>query len=190
MSRFSHSVLRRSAAVVGLLLLTSPLTSAVVSPVHAADSLATPITGTMAKELWPIEVTVEVRALEPLEGLAAPLPPRTVTVPDGHRLRFSSTVQTRTGKRRFELALVPRHHPETIEVEWDLEVHEARLQPIGWRRYLEHRFNLEGELPLGEERLKIARADIVSTQDDEIRIRFDIDDEPFEIRLLALTTRG
>jgi len=161
-----------------------------VPSAQAADSLATPITGTMAKELWPIEVTVELVALQGSDRRSAPLPVRTITVPDGHRLRFSSTVSTRSGKQRFELSLVPRHHPETIEVEWDLEVHEARFEPIGWKRYLEHRFNLSGELPLGEERLKIARSDIVSTDDDRIRVRFAVDGESFEIRMLAVTTRG
>lgn len=176
------------------------ISSLAASPALATDSLATPISGMMAKDLWPIEVSVELARVQSEAQsdaqsdagptLADPLPIRTVVVPDGHRLRFSSTVPTRTGKRRFELTVVPNHHPDSIEVEWDLEVHEALFRPIGWKRYVEHRLGLADSLSLGEERLKIARSDFVRTEDDHVVIRFEVDGESFEIRMLAVTTRG
>ena len=181
----------RTTALAGV-VLASTLSILCTGSAVAADSLATPISGTLVRELWPLEVTVEVARIDPesTADRAAPLPSRTVVVPDGHRLVFSSTVPTQQGKQRFELVVVPRQHPGAVEFEWDLEVFESRFRPIGWTDYLKHRFRLADPLRLGEERLKIARSDIVSSEDDSVYVRFEVDGETFEIRMLAVTTRG
>ena len=184
---------RAAMLLFGLAVLGLPATGA-----HATDSLATPMSGPMVQELWPIQVSIAVVAVDPPTAKGArqdptravPLPERAVVVPDGHKVRFTSVVPTSRGKRRFEVTLVPRHHPDAVEIEWDLEVHEARFRPVGWAGYLRHRLNLEQKLELDEERLKIARSDIVSTQGDKCRVRFEIDGEAFEIHMLAVTTRG
>jgi hypothetical protein len=181
---------RAAALLLGLGSLSLPATAA-----HATDSLATPMTGRLAQELWPIEVSIAVvpaneRTRGQNDGQQPPLPRRTVVVPDGHRLRFTSVVPGSHGKRRFEVAVVPRHHPDAVELEWDLEVHEARFRPVGWAGYVRHRLNLGQKLEVGEERLKIARSDIVSTRGEPVRVPFEIDGELFEIQMLAVTTRG
>lgn len=171
------------------------------APVAAANSLATPITGREVQELWPIEIRVEmVKVIRPGERYrksvdgqptaTVPLPSQTVVVPDGHQLRFSSVVQTAKGQRRFELQLVARHHPEAVELEYDLEVSEASYRKIGVGDYLLHRLRLGPQMQLEEEGLKIARSDIVSTRDQSFASRIAVDGDVYEIHVFAKTTRG
>lgn len=179
--------------------------SAITVPAHAAnntaDSLATPITGRTVQELWPFEVAVSVVRLgasgDPVQEASGvqtpchdvPLPTRSAVVPDGHRLHFGSKVATPRGLRRFEVDVVARHHPDAVELEWDLEVSDARFRPIGWGDYLLHRLRLGSDLELEPESLKIARSDIVSTQ-GPYRHRVQIDGVAYEIRIEAHTSRG
>ena len=121
---------------------------------------------------------------------AVALPPRTVVVPDGHPLRFSTVIRTPQGKRRFDLAVVPRHHPESIELEWDLEVSEATFRSGDWQSYLLHRLQLGPQPGLDEEQLKIARSDIVEVRHGSFRQTIDMGDETYEIRILARSLRG
>lgn len=175
--------------------------SSITFGASAADSLATPITGRAVQELWPLEVTVSVVRIddrgEPVTQAHAegpshdlPMPARQAVVPDGHKLRWSSTVQTPRGRRRFDLDVVARHHPEEVEIEWDLEVSDARFRPIGWDDYLLHRLRLGPELELGAEGLKIARSDIVTTRQGPFRHRVQIDGAVYEISIEAQTSRG
>jgi hypothetical protein len=163
-------------------------------PVGASDSLATPITGRQVQELWPLEVEVEiVRGADSDVAHGSPasaLTPRTVVVPDGHPLRFSTVIRTPRGKRRFDLAVVPRHHPESIELEWDLEVSEATFRLGDWQSYLLHRLHLGPQPGLDDERLKIARSDIVQVRDGSFRHTVDMGDEAYEIRIIARSLRG
>lgn len=163
----------------------------------AANSLATPITGRQAQELWPIEVGVEIVRVRgdkaiagPESRRAVPLPHQVVVVPDGHHLKFSAVVDTNKGRRRFELGVVPRHHPTTIELEWDLEVRHASFSKIGVGDYLLHRLRLGQRLEHDEEQLKIARADIVTMPTDGLKERVELDGDVYEIRVFAQTTRG
>ncbi len=176
------------------------------APGHAraaatANSLATPITGREVQELWPIEVRVEVVKVLP-QGQArrasstgqatstVPLPSQTIVVPDGHPMRFSSVVRTGKGQRRFELQLVARHHPQSIELEYDLEVSESAYRKIGVADYLLHRLRLGTRMELEEENLKIAKSDIVSTRNKGFTRRIRVDGDVYEIRVFADTTRG
>jgi hypothetical protein len=184
----------RIAAVLGTaLLLAGP------GDANAGNSLATPITGRQVRELWPIEIAAEIVKVRPTkqERESAPLRPGLVPlvaqpmqVSDGHHMQFSSVVRTTLGTRRFELALVARHHPDAVELEWDLRVHDTPYAKIDVGEYLLHRLRVAGELDLEEERLKIARSDIVETRGEPYVHRFRVDDDIYEIRILARGLRG
>ena len=194
MDRRSLSKTARVAAFLGAaVLLSGP------GDVLASNSLATPITGRQVRELWPIEIAAEIVKIRPSdqERASARLAPGLVPmraapmqVADGHHMRFSSVVRTTKGLRRFELSLVPRHHPDAVELEWDLEVHEAPYAKISVGEYLLHRLRVGEELDLEEERLKIVRSDIVETRTEPYVHRFRVDDDIYEIRILARGLRG
>lgn len=164
----------------------------------AGNSLATPITGRQVRELWPIEIAVEIvkirptkqeRDSAPLRAGLVPIVASPTQVSDGNHMRFSSVVRTTKGLRRFELALVPRHHPDAVELEWDLEVHDAPYEEIDVGKYLLHRLRVARDLELEEERLKIAQSDIVESRGPYVH-RFRVDDDIYEIRILARGLRG
>jgi hypothetical protein len=165
----------------------------------ASNSLATPITGRRAQELWPIEIAAEIVKIRPttqerdsarLQPGLVPLVAQPMQVADGHHMRFSSVVRTTRGLRRFELSLVPRHHPDAVELEWDLEVFDAPYVRIDVGDYLLHRLRAGPELDVDEERLKIVRSDIVETRTEPYVHRFRVDDDIYEIRIVARGTRG
>lgn len=189
--------LATSLGVALALIGTSNPGLAEAANTSAANSLATPITGRQAQELWPIEVGVEIvrvrgdkAVADPESRRAVPLPSQIVVVPDGHHLKFSAVVDTAKGRRRFELGVIPRHHPTTIELEWDLEVRHASFSKIGVGDYLLHRLRMGQRLEHDEEQLKIARADIVTMPTDGLKERVELDGDIYEIRIFAQTTRG
>jgi hypothetical protein len=194
MDRRSLSRTGRIAAVLGTALLLAGPGDAV-----ASNSLATPITGRQVRELWPIEIAAEIVKVRPsdqergsarLRAGIVPLRASTMQVADGHHMRFSSVVRTTRGLRRFELSVVPRHHPDAIELEWDLEVHDAPYAKIDVGQYLLHRLRVARELELEEEHLKIVRSDIVETRTEPYVHRFRVDEDVYEIRILARGLRG
>ena len=194
MDRRSLSTTARIAAVLGTAVLLAGPGDAI-----ASNSLATPITGRQVRELWPIEIAAEIVKIRPtqqeresarLQPGLVPLPAQPMQVADGHHMRFSSVVRTTRGLRRFELSLVPRHHPDAVELEWDLEVHDAAYAKIDVGDYLLHRLRVGRELDLDEERLKIVRSDIVETRVEPYVHRFRVDDDIYEIRILARGMRG
>jgi hypothetical protein len=193
MDRRSLSTLGRIATLGTAVLLAGP------GDARASNSLATPITGRQVRELWPIEITAEIVKVRPtkqeresarLRAGILPLRAQPVQVADGHHMRFSSVVRTARGLRRFELSLVPRHHPDAVELEWDLEVHDAPYTKIDVGDYLLHRLRLGRELDLDDERLKIARSDIVETRAEPYVHRFRVDTDIYEIRISARGMRG
>jgi hypothetical protein len=167
-----------------------------VGSAWATDSLATPITGSLAEELWPIEVEIEILPLrlKKRPGMppeAIPMPARTVVVADGHRVAFTSSVRTPHGQRTFDLSVVPRHHPEgAVELEWDLEVTESAYEQASVGEYLLHRLQLGPRPELDAPALKIARSDIVSTRGEPFTEILDIGGEAYEIRVFARSLRG
>ena len=174
------------------------------TPVEAADSLATPISAEMATAEWPVEVRVEIASVsgktpaqtpaldaESEESPEAPLPERTIVVPDGQRLDFNSSVRSDHGRLDFELRVVPRVHPHgAVELEWDLLVSEAKFRPMGVGGYVAHRLELTGNPELGPSLLSIARSDIVSTTGETFLEEVSVGGQKFEIRILAQTMRG
>jgi len=154
------------------------------------------MTGQSARELWPLDVSVEIvdvtptRRAERKGRLPRVLPPQSVTVRDGHRLEFSSVFLTPSGRHRVDLAIVPHHHPDAVEVEWDLEVAEAPYRAVGVRDYLLHRLRVGSKLELDEEALVAARADIQTVRDDRLRRRVRVGKQVYEIRIRAEVSRG
>jgi hypothetical protein len=158
------------------------------SPVSAADSLATPIAGPQAEALWPIELALEIAAVD---GGTPASETRTAVVPDGHRSSFTSALRTPNGQRTFSLNVVPRHHPGgAVELEWDLEVAEATYRGLTVGTYLLHRLQLGPRPSLDEPRLKIARSDIVSTHGQAFTEVVEIGTQRYEIRIFAQSLRG
>lgn len=161
---------------------------------RATDSLSTPITGEEVRELWPLEVGLQIVPVseeeeEPIAEI--PVPTRSVVVPDGSAVHFTSVVETSSGTRQFDLEVTARHHPgDAVELEWDLSVLDSRYRPVSWSGYLLHRLRLGPDLELQDPRLKIARSDIVSTTGEPFAQIVDIDGETYEIRIFAQTTRG
>jgi len=191
MRRAPTSTFRRiSAAVLGLAAVSfAPL------PSLAADSLATPMTGQNARELWPLDVTVEIVDVTPTRNakkgrMPRVMRPQSVTVRDGHRLKYSAVLLTPSGRHRLDLAVVPRHHPGAVEVEWDLEVAEAPYQTVDVGDYLLHRLGVGPTLKLDDEALVVARADIETTTEGRLRRRVRVGAQVYEIRIRAEVSRG
>jgi hypothetical protein len=177
-------MLRAFAALPLIALLA---TSTIAS---AGDSLATPMTGARIDALWPIHIEVEIVRVAD-DATRTVLPLHVANVPDGHDMKLTSVVRTDTGQREFEIDVVAHHHPgDAVELEWSLQVHEARYRPIGISGYLLHRLQLADALELDDEALKIARADIVSVSGEPLRDVVEIDGEPHEIRIFARSVRG
>jgi hypothetical protein len=191
MRRAPTSTFRRiAAACLGLAAVTFAPTSGL-----AADSLATPMTGQSARELWPLDVTVEIVDVTPTRGakqgrMPRVLAPQSVTVRDGHRLEYSAVLLTPSGRHRVDLAVVPHHHPEAVEIEWDLEVAEAPYQTVGVGDYLLHRLGVGPSLQLDDEALVVARADIETTENGQLRRRVRVGEQVYEIRIHAAVSRG
>jgi hypothetical protein len=190
---------RRSLSTSAAVFLTTVMFAASPADAVAGNSLATPITGRQVHELWPIEIEAEIvkvgatpqeiRSARLRAGIV-PLRSDPVQVADGHHMQFSSVVRTPRGVRRFELRLVPRHHPDAVELEYDLEVSDADYEEIHVGHYLLHRLRMGPQLRLGEELLKIARSDIVETRGERFVQRFRIGADAYEIRIHARSLRG
>jgi len=157
----------------------------------AAASLSTPITGRPLTELWPIAVEVQIVRLADDTTPERVVLLHEAQIPDGHTMALDSTVRTPTGRRQFAMELVARNHPgDEIELEWALDVSEATYRATGWSGYVLHRLQLAPTLELGEQVLKIARADIVATAGEPVFERVTIDGEDHEIRMFARSRRG
>lgn len=178
--------MRRATVSLPLLVLLAT-TSASVS---AGESLSTPITGPQLDVLWPIRVEVEIVRVAD-DGTEVVMPRHVATVPDGHEMQLSTVTRTDKGQREFAIDVIAHHHPgDAVELEWSLEVHEARYRPIGMSAYLLHRLQLADALELGDSALKIARADIVSVVGVPMHKVVEIDGERHEIRIFARSVRG
>lgn len=154
----------------------------------AHGSLSAPISGPQLDALWPIDVDIEIVRLG--DTAKSVLPRHRATVPDGHAMSLHSVVRTDRGQREFNLAVTPHHHPGAVELEWSLEVSDARYRPIGVASYLLHRLQLDDVLELEDAALSIARADIVEVFDEPHHKQIVIDGEVHEIRIFARAARG
>lgn len=175
-------------------LATLPLLAALALAVVPADaaangSLGSPITGPQLDALWAIDVDIEIVRLGDEQRTV--LPRHRATVPDGHAMSLHSVVRTDRGQQEFNLAVTPHHHPgDSVELEWALEVTEARYRPIDVASYLLHRLQLDDVLELDEAALAIARADIVAVHDEPHHKQVVIGGEVHEIRIFARAARG
>lgn len=176
-----------SSVLVGALLGASLAATPTVA--SANGSLAAPITGPSLDALWPIEIEVDIVRID--EATHTVLAPHRAKVPDGHAMTLESVVRTDSGERRFSLAVVPHHHPGgVVEVEWSLEVHQAKYRAIDAAQYLLHRLQLDDVLELEDPSLTIARADIVEIDGTVHRKEVWIGEELHEIRIFARAVRG
>lgn len=166
-------------------------------PAVAADSLATPITAELQQELWPVEVAVQIVAVTDAGALApAPepvelMPVDAVTVPDGNRVTLSHAMWTPRGRRMFAIDVVARQHPRAqMEIEWDLVVEDAPYQTVSVGEYLLHRLRFGPRPGVGDQRVRVSRADIVTTRGGPHVETVEIDGSTYEIRIFALSVRG
>ncbi|MCA9655352.1 MAG: hypothetical protein H6712_22220 [Myxococcales bacterium] len=175
----------------GLLALGLATTS---SPVRGANSLAVPITSELRQELWPVEIGVEIATADDEERPDAPieiLPLRTVTVPDGHPVSFSSAIWTPRGRLDFEVEVAAHQHPrEAMEIEWDLQVDGAAYETVSVGEYLLHRLRFGPRPDVGPQQVRASRADIVTVRGEPHLETVEIDGERYEIRIVALSVRG
>ncbi len=164
-------------------------------PAAAADSLAVPITAQLRQELWPVEVAVEIIAVGPPLGGESPteriMPTDAVTVPDGNRVSFSRAIWTPRGRRAFAVDVAAHQHPGgAMEIEWDLLVEDAPYETVSVGDYLLHRLRFGPRPPVGPERVRVSRADIVTTQGEPHVETVEIDGQKYEIHVFALGVRG
>ncbi len=181
------------AAVAGP-VLTAMAIAITATPAVGANSLATPITAELRQELWPVEIAVEIVATDTDQGnagLAEPMPLRTVVVPDGNSVAFSSAVWTSRGRRDFTVDVVAHHHPRgEMEIEWDLKVQDAPYETVSVGDYVLHRLRFGPRPDVGPELTRISRADIVTVSGEPHLETLQIDGAKYEIRIFALSTRG
>ncbi len=151
--------------------------------------------GDRSEALWPLEIGVEIVAVE--RGVAGAAAENTVVstyelvVADGQHTTFSEVVATPHGQRAFEVEIVARHHAGgKIELEYDLYVRQARFAQLTWSDYVLHRLALAPRPRLGPDALAAARADIVETEGGVHSQRFTVDGDLYEVRLYAQTMRG
>jgi hypothetical protein len=177
-------------------LLTLPLLAAILLPTSAGatpgDSLAIPLFSDRSETLWPLQVGLEVVAVDTGEQV---VPRRDLVVSDGQHTVFSEVIATPRGTQGFDLELVARHHAgDAIELEYDLRVRQARFEDLNWTDYLLHRLALAPRPAVGPEALAAARADIVETHqhpDDPAHSQtVTVDGRRYEIRLYAASLRG
>lgn len=186
-----------SLAVFGGVLAASPTSHAAMTTMTTTttmipgDSLSRPMFGDRSEALWPLQVGLEVVT----ESGEVVVPRRELVVADGQHTIFSEVIATPMGSHAFELELVARHHAAgAIELEYDLQVRQARFESLTWRDYVLHRLSLAPRPQLGPVQLAAARADIVET-----RVRpgqaahsqvITVDGARYEIRLYAASLRG
>ena len=156
------------------------------------DSLSVALFGDQREALWPMQIGVEVVSAS---GGEVVVPLRDVVVSDGQHTIFSEVIEAPRGKHTFELELVARHHfGDAIELEYDLDIRQARFESLTWGSYLLHRMALAPRPQVGDDALAAARADIVEIEDRPSepahRQIVTVDGQRYEIRLYAETLRG
>lgn len=179
----------RRLPILTLLTATLICASAHASP---GDSFTVPLFGDRSEALWPLQVGLEIVAVDTGELV---VPRRELVVLDGQHTIFSEAIASPRGTRGFEVELVARHHAgDAIELEYDLRVREARFEDLRWSDYLLHRLALAPRPAVGPKALAAARADIVETRDDPDdpahSQTVDVDGQRYEIRLYAASLRG
>lgn len=183
MQRLRLSSFGLTAAVVAGFLGTSLAST----PVRATDSLATPMAGRTAPDLWPVSLAISITSLGEGEE-----PGRTerVDIAEGQALRVEDVRDTPRGRAKFELQVVAWRHPDAIELEWDLEVLEATYRPASLTDYLLHRLKLDRRLETGRMRPKIVRSDITTVRNAPVTQRVRVGGRDYEIRIFAESSRG
>lgn len=181
-------MLRRRIALALLVASLVPATARATP----GDSLSVPLFGDRSEALWPLQVGLEVVAVDSGELV---VPRRELVVSDGQHTIFSEVIATPRGSHGFELELVARHHAgDAIELEYDLHVRQARFQELTWTDYLLHRLALAPRPEVGPDALAAARADIIETReavDEPAHSQtVEVDGQRYEIRLYAASMRG
>lgn len=169
---------------------------ALPSPSSAADAdeeddnmLATSLFADERSSLWPIDVSVDIMPLD--HGSDEAAVHREVVIADGQWTSFQDSVSTPNGVDAFELELSAHHHARSaIEIEYDLRVRETPYVKTSVGAYVLHRLKLGPAPVLGQPRLKVSKADIVSTRGTPVRRTVTIDDRRYEVRLSAVRLRG
>lgn len=154
--------------------------------VYRAPSLSVALFTGEQERLWPIEVRAELWDVDADIRVFAD----EMTAVDGQRVSLDEIRETPDGERLFAVHIIPRHHiGDVIELDWELEVHEAAFAGLAWDDYLLHRFNLGPRPALDESSLRAVRADIVEVDADGYRRVFEVGERRFELRLAARDRR-
>lgn len=188
LARLTHRV--PQALLAGLLATTA--IHPALAQAAPGDSLSVPLFGDRSEALWPLQIGLEIIALETGEVV---VPRRELVVSDGQHTSFSEVIATPQGNEVFDLELIARHHADdAIELEYDLRVRQARFSGLTWTGYLLHRLALAPRPSVGPEALAAARADIVETHEQVDQPAHSqivsVDGKRYEIRLYAESLRG
>ena len=139
-----------------------------------------------SEALWPIALELQVVDLEDERVLLS----HHATVVDGQEIGVDEVGTTPTGERMFSLSATARHHVgESIEVDWELELHESGFADLDWENYLLHRFNLGPRPALDRPVLRSARADIVEVEREPHREEFSVGDHRYAVVIYARDAR-
>ena len=80
--------------------------------------------------LWPIAMELKVVDLDSDQVLLA----HEVVVVDGQEIGVDEVATTPTGEQIFSVSATARHHvANTIEVDWELELHESGFADLDWK---------------------------------------------------------
>jgi hypothetical protein len=136
--------------------------------------------------LWPIAMELKIVDLDADQVLLS----HEVVVVDGQEIGVDEVATTPTGERIFSVSATARHHvADTIEVDWELELHESGFADLDWEKYLLHRFNLGPRPALDRPVLRSARADIVEVQREPHREEFTVGDHRYAVLIHARDAR-
>ncbi len=152
-----------------------------------APSLSVALFSGEAEALVPMQLEIQVVDLEAEEAVMV----RSVVAGDGQSLAFDQVVPTNEGERIFRVQTTPRMHiGDRIELDWELEVHEADFAGLDWESYLLHRFNLGPRPGVDAPQLRVARADIVEIGAEAYEARFELEGRAFLLRMGARPAAG
>ena len=185
-------MLSRCRVALALALVAATLVPAVAQAHTPGDSLSIPLFGDRSEALWPLQIGLEIVAVDTGERV---VPRRELVVADGQHTTFFEVIAAPKGSHGFELELVARHHAgAAIELEYELHVRQARFEDLNWTDYLLHRLALAPRPEVGPEALAAARADIVETHEAHDAPAHsqtvDVDGRRYEIRVYAVSLRG
>ena len=177
------------ATAIAVSLSSLALAFSLTWPVNASNPSSPGLASYMLSEveaLWPIEVTVTIR-----DGDGAVLFEDVVVTIDGEPIELRHTMQTSTGDRAFDIDLIARaHRGDRVELDYRVDVTEARFEDLEWSDYLLHRLSLGPRPAVGDHYLAASRGDVLEVKEHAHREQVSTPTGTHEIAFRARLVRG